>query len=1639
MKWDSENWNNVVLNHEVLVMTPQILLNLLQHAMLKMESIKVLVFDECHHCQKNHPYARIMEEFYFKMEASKRPRVLGMTASPVIRKGKSKFQCIQDINALECMLDSKVVTVENRTELNLVVPKPVLRVKEYYDIYCSWDNIQSIAKMIETVKTKVISCTDKSRDETWKEEWDVLGRLCRDLEYCIYDLGLWFARNVISDNYNFGDASVQTSETKVQGAKQSFLTELYGYLNHILLQGGYTDELRSECLKPDFVSTKVSALVDVLSNFRHSRKNSSSRTQMLKVLDEFRSGSVDILIATNVAEEGVDIQDCCLVIRFDIPKNLRSFIQSRGRARIQHSAYIVLVNKNNVSEQLLLDTLISSEEFMIEKIASAHDSPENPLIREEIDAYKVESTGAVVNSHSSIQLLYHYCSKLPGDQFYHPQPLFVYVKEHDGVKCCLTLPSNACIRLVEGDICGTEASAKQAVCLKACKLLHLKGGLTDHLLPLSSTIEPTRDGVSYPEYDKAEMEDLQEVVIPNIWSKRPSYDCGLTHLYAYKITFKAICDLQKYSTFALLVSSPLPGKAAKLNEEFHLRQSRAVYCEVTPVEDIFLDLYQVMEAEEFQLILFSVLIDRSVEQPQKRENLMKNGPWYLLVPLKEEGISLGQGPEIDWERISQVRAFEGSKSQTSSENETSYDAGGSILQFINCTVPVKDISGLLLKTVKSKTLYSVAGIFEDLDADSPFPSERFESYIDYFRKKYSYEIVHRKQHLIEARFLRKPHNFLIPKVLTEAASDLSCKDIEDSRGDVSESTKRSFKQERYIVELPPEVCIVEYSGFHEDLINSAVILPSLMHRIESIVVATELHDFLSSRFHEGSAVSFEKVLEAITTRKCLDTLCLERLETLGDSFLKYAVSRSLFLNHPEADEGCLSLQRVNKVCNAMLFALAKRIGLAGYIRDTLFDPAHWLAPCHPAKYECNEHNARDMHGISSKDMKQKPAGTCSKNHRWIQRKTVADAIEALIGAYLEDGGEHAALGFMNFIGLNVSVNSEQIDVLRFSSQINLPLTKRINIEAIEKLLSYKFIHRGILIEAYTHASFAGHLGKCYQRLEFLGDSVLDYLVTLHLYKQFRDAGPGLLTDLRSAIVSNESFARIVIEKELYVYLIQDSIELSQSIKEFISNISVTEHQSRSWDTDKCPKVLGDILESLSGAISLDCGFDLDSVWQVFAPLMEPLIKSGRIEMHPVRELAELCQKHHFPSDSSFQRNGNQCQYRFEVKINDRLIEGTAKCKDKRSSKNQAALNVLLKMKDLGYVHPKSIYKLEALGDDDSTSLIKAPDDVSDNYQEDMEVLVEELSQLGSTQQDTELDHMNRENPVSFDDPVEELKPHVKMISNSCNFMREEMKGKSMFDNMKDGEKAAQKGGTCAYNVDLERTLSSHIDVKIDQARKRLSPGGAPNHESSSDSRVNAKGTPLAHLGHRKFECSEPDDGREQSPKGMYDGECSSTFTYEPHEVFQENVNYIRENEYSQQALDRSNHIYEHSNIKDNKESKQDAEDPDYLPVSLSVTEASAAVEMCSKGFPRMRLNETCRRNRWNDPLFTCSKIEGPEHYRWFTYDVILLYPNLGEVRCTGDPRRTKKAAMDSAAAELMLWLESSGYLSSIPELLMAEL
>lgn len=80
-------------------------------------------------------------------------------------------------------------------------------------------------------------------------------------------------------------------------------------------------------------------------NTAHSALGNGSIGPSWLLVPDLVNCQLNLLVATKVGEEGLDIQTCCLVIRFDPPETVSSFIQSRGRARMPQSEYAFLVDR----------------------------------------------------------------------------------------------------------------------------------------------------------------------------------------------------------------------------------------------------------------------------------------------------------------------------------------------------------------------------------------------------------------------------------------------------------------------------------------------------------------------------------------------------------------------------------------------------------------------------------------------------------------------------------------------------------------------------------------------------------------------------------------------------------------------------------------------------------------------------------------------------------------------------------------------------------------------------------------------------------------------------------------------------------------------------------------------------------------------------------------------------------------------------------------------------------------------------------------------------------------------------------------------------------------------------------------------
>jgi ribonuclease-3 len=139
---------------------------------------------------------------------------------------------------------------------------------------------------------------------------------------------------------------------------------------------------------------------------------------------------------------------------------------------------------------------------------------------------------------------------------------------------------------------------------------------------------------------------------------------------------------------------------------------------------------------------------------------------------------------------------------------------------------------------------------------------------------------------------------------------------------------------------------------------------------------------------------------------------------------------------------------------------------------------------------------------------------------------------------------------------------------------------------LEKTLHYRFHDVGLFVQALTHRSATGRNNE---RLEFLGDAVLDFVISDSLFKLRPDADEGDLSKLRASLVKDTSLAGIAVDIGLGEHLILGSGE-------------------RKTGGHRRESILADALEAIFGAVYLDSGFDAakDLIDRVFEQRLDDL-------------------------------------------------------------------------------------------------------------------------------------------------------------------------------------------------------------------------------------------------------------------------------------------------------------------------------------------------------------------------------------------------------------------------------------------------
>ncbi|KAK7748032.1 Dicer-like protein 2 [Cytospora paraplurivora] len=552
--WSKSTWEGALINVNVVVSPHQVLLDALIHGFVKISSLALIIFDEAHNCNKKSPGSRIMRDFYWeaKSRGDPIPHILGLTASPVIG---SEILTLED---LEATLDAYCRSpTRHREELMAHTKRPSMYTVSYkarpqilmsdhtismLKIWQAWGELNiSDDPYIQSLRAQKTDRSQRKLNEAIMKRktyvQDSFRNFCRrNAEFC-RDLGSWAADWYIYETIqrfmngikrqdgsseSFNDAELVYLGRLFQCVnvappptlnEQSDLSEKVRKLIDVLRE--YEGEARGIVFVKERATTTVLAHIlathpEINNRYHTGSMVGTSFVPGIKqdfldlseknyslALEKFRAGRLNLLVATSVLEEGIDVPACNLVICMDESHNLKSYIQRRGRARMQESSLYLFLEENNDKvrkkwEHLEVEMKQRYEDNTRE-LAKLQEPDESEIV--DYPELRVESTGARITINDAKSHLEHFCGTLSSRKYVDFQPDYIISRiaddaatsgAQDLVKATVFLPISLPQNLRKATGIRTWKSEKNAckdAAFQAYKALYEEGLVSDHLLP----------------------------------------------------------------------------------------------------------------------------------------------------------------------------------------------------------------------------------------------------------------------------------------------------------------------------------------------------------------------------------------------------------------------------------------------------------------------------------------------------------------------------------------------------------------------------------------------------------------------------------------------------------------------------------------------------------------------------------------------------------------------------------------------------------------------------------------------------------------------------------------------------------------------------------------------------------------------------------------------------------------------------------------------------------------------------------------------------------------------------------------------------------------------------------------------------
>ncbi|XP_027844608.1 endoribonuclease Dicer isoform X4 [Aphis gossypii] len=1137
--WSQKHWDEILEKCHILVMTAQIYLNNLHHGYMHIKDANLLIFDECHHAVALHPFKQIMQVLHdSNLNIDERPHILGLTATLI----NSNTKNVKD--ELTKLQNTFNATIKTKYDENIQIfsarPEEFISL---YDEFILDDEMVAVTQRISKIVDHLKKFQAPAKIEPIKENNEVyylenqkqssknFANYFLDIEVNLSDGGPYIAflatwhflveiekkRKICTDLKNHTIMSMVLSEVTI------IRKLVFDYMNkHSSINNGHTTTLNN-------VSPKLKKLMEILSTIKatdtclvfvdrrttakilyhyikdfiqeynqenivcefivgargiispDSKEMVYKKQQNNDIIKRFNDNIINVLITSEVLEEGVDIQTCNYVIRYDSPKNFPSYVQSKGRARSADSKFIIMVPNQLKFEKIQSDYNKMEEEIV--KILVDNDIDDENNDENMTEVFKTKH--AILTHDVAISIVNRYCFSLPQDRFTDLSPEWYIAQNNNKFKKYkLKLPINSVIKTpIDGIFCASKKNAKKSAAFNACIELYKVGALDEYLLPISIKNNAVFNDLKwFPHWDEKDIEASNYKLKPGTNKMRRMVHIeSPTHLHgsypqvtkpSYLHILRCVPDYiqlkeDKYETFDKLLRS---------NEEFGILTSNKLpkvsnfpiflpfgnvnVSIIVNVEIMHLDHTSHKKLEDFHNKLFLDVLgvkDFIVRSYDNGDNS------YLVVPIS----STDNKCNVDWNVIN-INKFVETEEPTMEQRKT---------KFYEEYLKIPNVISPWYRNIVPIQRYIVTDVYLDMTPESSFPTSEYDTYETYFSDKYSINVTHKDQPMIKVKSLGVSKlNYLIPRFI------------------IGKPDKRS----EYIEILIPEFCT--WHKFPSVYWLKALMLPTILYRLDKLLLAEDLLVKINSMCNI-------EVKDDINTEDAVKI----------DDFSGFHEDKKKNIILPISETlKYLENSHDNNMANEWN-SKSLPIDIERQRNTTMLDLLSYHTFMYAINKSKNNDNNDDQKTDSSslnEECKKRRYASYDKEHLEEINKFMIQSIpEPIILKKLDELNIYYNFMEMKDILKNVLTEMNTLNLTNNTSPTLGPLSKEVSTKNIGP-------RQSDILKAIT-PPFANDMFN-YERMETYGDSFLKFAVSLVLFDAFPSDNEGVLTELKMKIVGNRN-------------------------------------------------------------------------------------------------------------------------------------------------------------------------------------------------------------------------------------------------------------------------------------------------------------------------------------------------------------------------------------------------------------------------------------------------------------------------------------------------------------------------------------